>query len=106
MGFEHDFTKLGHDGSHYVTIICVTSYHMISLYDGQCEIMGVISCPDRDSSIRGQKRPFSVQCWRRVGAELLEARGLFDPCAALPESLVARLARFRDRPPHMLPPPQ
>ena len=55
MGFEHDFTKLGHDGSHYVTIICVTSYHMISLYDGQCEIMGVISCLDRDSSFRGQK---------------------------------------------------
>ena len=55
MGFPHDFTKLGHDGSHYVTIICVTSYRMISLYDGQCEIMGVISCLDRDSSIRGQK---------------------------------------------------
>ena len=54
MGFEHDVTKLGHDGSHYVTIICVTSYHMISLYDGQCEIMGVISCLDRDSSFRGQ----------------------------------------------------
>ena len=28
---------------------------MISLYDGQCEIMGVISCLDRDSSFRGQK---------------------------------------------------
>ena len=55
MDLGHDIMKLCHDGSHYVTIICVTSYHMISLYDGQCEIMGVISCLDRDSSIRGQK---------------------------------------------------
>ena len=56
MDLEHDVTKLCHDGSHYVTITCcVTSYRMISLYDGQCEIMGVISCFDRNSSFRGQK---------------------------------------------------
>ena len=35
----------------------MTSHRIISLYDDQCEIMGVISCLDRDSSfsIQGQK---------------------------------------------------
>ena len=55
MDFEHDFMKAQIYTSSHVTITCVTSYRMISLYDGQCEIMGVISCPDRDSSFRGQK---------------------------------------------------
>ena len=45
-----------HEDEHdYIIITRVTSYRMISLYDGQCEIMGVISCLDRDSSFRGQK---------------------------------------------------
>ena len=55
MDFEHDFMKAQIYTSSHVTITCVTSYRMISLYDGQCEIMGVISCLDRDSSFRGQK---------------------------------------------------
>ena len=55
MDFEHDFMKAQIYTSSHVTITCVTSYRMISLYDGQCEIMGVISCFDCDSRFRGQK---------------------------------------------------
>ena len=55
MDFEHDFMKAQIYTSSHVTITCVTPYRMISLYDGQCEIMFVISCFDCDSSFRGQK---------------------------------------------------
>ena len=51
-----DITDLGHDVTHvriyrcpHVTITRVTSQLVISLYDGGFEIMGVISCLDRDS---------------------------------------------------------
>ena len=50
MDFEHDFMKAQIYTSSHVTITCVTSYRMISLYDGQCEIMGVKSCFDCDST--------------------------------------------------------
>ena len=39
--------------NHYMCVII--PYDFTSLYDGQCEIMGVIPCLDRDSSFRGQK---------------------------------------------------
>ena len=49
MDFVHDLTKVRIYSSGHVTITCVTSQLVISLYDGGFEIMGVISCLDRDS---------------------------------------------------------
>ena len=55
MDFGHDVTKVRIYRCPHVTITRVTSQLVISLYDGGFEIMGVISCLDRDSRSRRQK---------------------------------------------------